>query len=231
MDLCQNGWPVVREHDLLTIINVAGIRLTVLKGPVADLFHWLADTYSRTVEPLNAKACGGWNVRKIGTGNTWSNHSGGTAIDLNWDKHPDNTPTSRTLTAEQISACHTIVSACAGVIRWGGDYKSDPDAMHWEIVGTSAEVAALVPKLKRKVETMSFMVEMPRLREGDSDARLQGYNLIKRMQQIIGATPDGVWGPQTTNALAAWNKIPPTQARVMDETLWRSTFGLAAPTK
>jgi hypothetical protein len=69
----------------------------------------------------------------------------------------------------------------------------------------------------RKVEWMKFEVSMPVLREGDDDAKMDGYNRITRIQRQLQIDDDGIWGPQTSKALGA---------KEMTEQKWRELFGL-----
>lgn len=148
MALSQNGWPVALAGDVVRL-EAGGVAFTVRRGAAAVIFGWLIQRYADTVEPLISGQCGGWVVRAIGTGKTISNHASATAVDLNWGEHPDNQPAAKSMTAEQIGACRAIVEACDGVIRWGEDFDGEPDPMHWELVGTKQEAAALAARIER----------------------------------------------------------------------------------
>lgn len=153
MATSQNGWPVDpagANQDRDPIYADIKAPNGVLEGDVATVLHWVAERYAETVEPLKAGTCWGYNYRKIrGSQTQYSNHASGTAVDFNADQHPLGTPASETFTAGQIKACHAIVEECGGVVRWGGDYSGRKDPMHWEIVGTAKQVAALAAKIKR----------------------------------------------------------------------------------
>lgn len=74
----------------------------------------------------------------------------------------------------------------------------------------------------RKVDWMEFPVAMPVLKEGDRDDKLDGYDIIKRLQRLLQIKDDGIWGPQTTKAVGG---------KVMTEALYRKHFGLSVPKK
>lgn len=78
----------------------------------------------------------------------------------------------------------------------------------------------------REITYMQLDVTLPALREGDDDAALPGYNMIGRIQAIVGAERDGVWGPNTTAKIAAWCKVPAATARTLTPNLYREIFGL-----
>ncbi len=72
---------------------------------------------------------------------------------------------------------------------------------------------------------MQLQVQIPELKQGDDDERLPGYNLIVRIQRIVGAKDDGAWGPKTTQAIAEWCDVPASSARTLTEGIYRKVFG------
>jgi len=82
-----------------------------------------------------------------------SNHSNGTAIDLNYSEEgAQNSGWGKKFfaTAKTKAAVLIIKKRYASCIQWGGDWKSVQDYMHWEIKpgATKDDVAALCKKLK-----------------------------------------------------------------------------------
>jgi hypothetical protein len=229
----QNGWPVVGKSacDTKPLIRDIAVPNGVLAGDVAVIFRWLAKEYDRRVEPLHPGWCWGWYVKAIEGTSVVSNHASATAVDFNAPSNPMGTATRKVLTEDQIAQCHRLEDESDNVLRWGGDYVSRPDSMHWEIVGSRAAVRRLAAKLRnatspRKPVTQAMTVSVPLLREGDDDAKLDGYNLITRMQRIVGASDDGMWGAQTTKAIAAWCNLPVGECRTLSEAVARKVLGL-----
>lgn len=230
----QNGWPVAPRSavDELPLIRNVKVPNGVLKGDVAVIFRWLAAQYDRRVEPIKAGECWGWFVKRIEGSSTISNHASGTAIDINAPQNPMGSGTTkRSMTAAQIAECHRLEDESDNVLRWGGDFgRNDP--MHWEIVGSRAACRAFVAKITRtttppRVVTMIKMTaSLPVLKQGDRDDKLGGYNLITRVQRIVGVDDDGIWGPGTTDGIARWLKKSPAECRVMTEPMWRNLLGL-----
>ena len=72
-----------------------------------------------------------------------SNHSSGTAIDLNATKHP--LGAAGTFTPLQVSLIQALCKKYG--LRAGLDYKGRKDEMHFEISLDEAKVAALIGKL------------------------------------------------------------------------------------
>lgn len=73
-----------------------------------------------------------------------SNHASGTAIDLNAPDHPLGEP--GTFTDEQVARIRALLDELAPVVAWGGDFDR-PDEMHFEVVGTPEEVAAVAARI------------------------------------------------------------------------------------
>jgi hypothetical protein len=233
----QNGWPVASrgQQDERPLIRDVKIPNGVLAGDVAYIARWHAAEYDRRVERLKPGNCWGWFVKVIEGSRTISNHASGTAWDLNAPDNPmGQGTTKKSMTSAQIAECHELENESDNVLRWGGDYVSRNDPMHWEIVGSRAAVRKFAAKLRgakptppREVEWKTMQVKMPVLKQGDDDARLDGYNRITRIQRIVGADDDGVWGPATTKAIAAWCGLPVAKCTTLSEDVYRKVFGLS----
>lgn len=232
----QNGWPVASrgQQDEKPLIRDVRVPNGVLAGDVAYIARWHVAQYDRRVERLKAGQCWGWFVKVIEGSKTISNHASGTAWDLNAPDNPMGTGTTKkSMTSAQIAECHELENESDNVLRWGGDYVSRQDPMHWEIVGSRAAVRQFAAKLRadavppRKVEWMQLTVNIPVLKQGDDDAKLDGYNRITRMQRIVGADDDGVWGPATSKAIAAWCNLPVEKCRTLTEEVARKVFALS----
>jgi hypothetical protein len=150
----QNGWPVAAaaQQDRGPLIRNVTVPNGVLAGDVATVFRWLAGQYDAQVERLKDGSCWGWFVKPIEGGTSFSNHASGTAVDFNADEHPMGQQPSFSFSHAQIIACRGIVKAAGGVLRWGGDYTGRKDGMHWEIIGTRSQVAALAAKIRKPPE-------------------------------------------------------------------------------
>jgi len=152
----ENGWPVIKSQSSpqLTVVRIPGtgkpgIPLRVQKD-CAPLLAYVASRVNEEVCDLrkNNKPGfqdeGGYNYRKIGSGNRWSNHSSGTAIDLNWQRWP---MFKKRMSKKEVTAAKAIAEDLSEVIRWGGNYSiSNVDQMHWEIKPgvTKAEVKKFI---------------------------------------------------------------------------------------
>lgn len=226
----QNGYEA-GNASLIAKYTIPGTAITVnlRKGDVSVVLLHFASWYAANIEPLTQADTGGYNFRKISGSKTVSNHGSGTAEDLRWNRHP--LGAVGTFTPAQAAKIRAQLKYYNGVIRWGGDYTGRKDEMHFEINKGPAAVKAVADKIRadnkpaRQPVQQTFTVVIPQLREGDDDNKLSGYNLIARIQKIVGATADGVWGPKTTAAIAKWMGEPAAKCKVLNEHVYRNVFG------
>jgi uncharacterized protein YukE len=147
----QNGWPV---NPPLVTRDVPGtnVRLRVAEGPAGDVLIHVAGQVSSRVENISMDSDAGerddWAYahRNVRGSEAVSNHASGTAIDLNATRHV--LGVRDTFTPAQTQEIRNIMAEYDGVVRWGGDYRGRADEMHFEIVGSQAEVQAVADRLR-----------------------------------------------------------------------------------
>lgn len=153
MPYSYNGW--VAHPDLpLRPLVVAGEAFVpgVLDDPdVWTVLNYVATQMHERVEPIvrddwHQMDDWGFSYRQTTNDNSLSCHASGTAIDYNATRHPFNVPASANFSPAQIAEIHRIRDE-AGCVVWGGDWRT-ADAMHWEISGTRAEVAAAAERIR-----------------------------------------------------------------------------------
>lgn len=223
MSSTANGWRVLERAECATI-DVPGGQLAV--HPVtAPIFADLARRFHAEVEPLVWPGCWGYALRPIKGSTVYSNHSSGTAIDLNAPKHPQGVPATRNYTRAQRSALGAILAAYDGVIVWGGTWDMpDTDGMHFEIADdvTVGEVEAVAARLAAPPSPARPAPPGPatwagpdltgdgtglRGQQGDSGPRVQAWqawlaDTYPAYRHTCGdLLADGEWGPVTTR----WN--------------------------
>lgn len=119
-------WP-----DMARVTFSNGTRVTVNAG-IAELVEILGNETIRRGYEIRSGVTGGYNCRAISGTNSWSNHSWGLALDINWDTNPWRRPLTTDMPA-------WMVGLWVGYgFRWGGTY-STPDAMHYEFMGTRTD--------------------------------------------------------------------------------------------
>lgn len=160
MPKSQNGWPASPTLATRAIV-VGGATFRVADNrDVETVFTYIVTRYEATVEPLNPARCAGFNYRpNANDPSELSNHSSATALDINWEQHPNATPTLSTLTRAQVAACHAILTSIPEldeVVHWGGDWASPltTDAMHWELHDHDlAKLARVAERLRSETVT------------------------------------------------------------------------------
>lgn len=145
----QNGWIASKDRGEIGIesflIPGTKIKLACAKS-VAPLLVGFAAEFHELIEPIDEGGLDDWGYcfRMVrGKTDNLSNHSSGTAIDLNATRHP--LGKVGTFPNEKVPMIRALAKKY-GLI-WGGDYKNRKDEMHFEIALTPAKVAALVEKL------------------------------------------------------------------------------------
>ena len=144
MATSQNGWTVHEDQsDLVALGYVTGrVRGGDVHTILTDLCRW----FDREIEPIRRADSWGWAYRPIrGKTNGYSNHSSGTAIDVNATTHP--LGVRNTFTADQRAKIRAKLRDYEGAVRWGGDYQNRPDDMHFEINADAATLARIAKKL------------------------------------------------------------------------------------
>ena len=147
--ISTNGWPASKDKAEIGVKSFA-VPGTTLKlqcaEAVAPLLIGFASEFDSLIESIDGGSLDDWgycyrDVRGV-TGKL-SNHSSGTAIDLNATKHP--LGKAGTFPNEKVPMIRALAKKY-GMI-WGGDFRHRKDEMHFEIAVTPAKAAALIGRL------------------------------------------------------------------------------------
>ena len=147
-----NGYPASRDPDEIKIKSypVKGtdrkLRCAESVGPLLAAF---AAEFHELIEPIDEGTFDDWAYayRMVrGNPTKLSCHSSGTAIDLNATKHP--LGKAGTFPLEKVPMIQALARKYG--LKWGGDFKSRKDDMHFEIAVTSAKAKALIESLGLK---------------------------------------------------------------------------------
>ena len=147
--ISQNGWAASADPKEIDIQSFAvkgtDIHLRCA-AQVGKLLAAFAAEFHATVEPIDKGTLDDWGyayrpVRGQTTG--LSNHASGTAIDINASKHP--LGKKHTFTGVQEITLQALVKKYG--LRWGGNYKTRTDEMHFEVIETPAQVKLRMNKL------------------------------------------------------------------------------------
>ncbi len=159
------GWPVLQPDELATchvLVRDMTVVLRVRPGDTCDILMDLVRRFDATVEPLDLPGeRDEWSyaLRKVRqSSDIWSEHSAGTAVDLNATRHPRGS--RDTFTPRQRQAIDRLLDFYEGAVAWGGRFRSVPDDMHFEI--TVPPGSALLKRVARKVrDSMPEEDDMP----------------------------------------------------------------------
>lgn len=153
MATTPNGYPIIDDYgsaDLIPNPVVPGTGTTIFGGinrKYAPILIWVAQQFNARVEPIKQGDPAddwGYNKRQSRNSSNMSEHSGGTAIDLNASGHPNGQRPAANLTPAQIKTIRAIVAETGGAVIWGGDWN---DAQHFELSRNRAAVDRFLAKL------------------------------------------------------------------------------------
>jgi D-alanyl-D-alanine carboxypeptidase len=140
MATSQNGWPALagdssKLYTWLVPAKNGHFKIRLRNGSAGFLLvHWLL-WFSERVEDLTGGQLDDWGyayrpIRGDETG--LSNHSSGTAVDMNATRHPLGAVNTFKLW-QRIRIRARLKAPFYGTLRWGGDYRNRKDEMHVEI--------------------------------------------------------------------------------------------------
>ena len=145
----DNGWPASQD-PLVIGIKSYPVKGTTIKlrcaEKVAPLLVGFAAEFHATIEPIDEGTLDDWGFAfRMVRGQTerLSNHSSGTAIDLNASKHP--LGAENTFTPEKTFA--VIALAAKYGLKSGITYKLRKDPMHFEVCLTPKQAKERITAL------------------------------------------------------------------------------------
>jgi hypothetical protein len=149
MEISYNGYPASKDPAVINIKSYP-VRGTDRKLKCADsvgpLLAAFAAEFHELIEPIDEGVFDDWGYayRMVrGNPTKLSCHSSGTAIDLNATKHP--LGKAGTFPAEKIPMIRALAKKYG--LKWGGDFKTRPDDMHFEVEVSVSKAKALISTL------------------------------------------------------------------------------------
>jgi hypothetical protein len=146
----SNGWPASKDRAELKIksYEIKGSKTKIACAEaVAPLLVGFLEEFHELIEPIDEGTLDDWGYafRMIrGSEDRLSNHSSGTAIDVNATQHP--LGKIGTFPSEKVPMIRALAKKYG--LKWGGDYSGRKDEMHFEVILTPAKVAERIKKLK-----------------------------------------------------------------------------------
>ena len=150
METSYNGWKASKDQNEIGVkaFLVEGTALKIrCSEKVAPLLIGFAAEFNKLIEPLDGSTFDDWGYwyREVrGVAGKLSNHSSGTAIDLNATKH--SLGKVGTYEASKVPMIRALAKKYGLV--WGGDYRNRKDEMHFEISVSPAKAVELIKKLE-----------------------------------------------------------------------------------
>lgn len=148
----QNGWTASQDpasiHIKPFLVDGTNIHLRC-EATAGIILASFAGEFNALVEKLEGTTFDDWGYayRPVrGQMDGLSNHASGTAIDLNAIKHP--LGKKGTFDSKKVPVLQSLVEKYG--LRWGGNYHSRTDEMHFEIVETPEQVKLRIKKLGLK---------------------------------------------------------------------------------
>lgn len=111
----------------------AGARITVdrLTVPIWRAVEAIFAKYDYTIRRADT---GAYNCRQITGGSGYSLHAYGIAVDVNWQSNPYGSHLVTNMPAGAIREIEALEVDGQPVVRWGGRYSGNKDAMHFEVI-------------------------------------------------------------------------------------------------
>jgi peptidoglycan hydrolase-like protein with peptidoglycan-binding domain len=153
------------------------------------------------------------NCRKITGGSGYSLHAYGIAADLNWSTNPYGSRLVTDMPGAMIADIKAIrTNNGKQVFRWGGDYKGNKDAMHFEVICTPADLATGLQggptPTSHPVDLAAFLQQTVAcsantFRRGETGACIGVIQRICSTKFAQSISVDGDFGPATEQAVKA----------------------------
>lgn len=158
MSTSQNKWPALHNgsnllHSWVIPARNGTFKLRLRNGSAGFLLAHMALWLSENVQDATLPGVAddwGYAFRSVrGFSTTLSNHSSGTAMDINATRHPlGKVGTFGPRLTRKIRG-RIQWAAYRGTIRWGGDYHGRKDEMHFEINAPLRQCESVARKLMR----------------------------------------------------------------------------------
>lgn len=184
------GWPNCNRSNIVTLVRRDGLRLPVHRE-IAPLIALLMDITEAMGYDIRPDWCWGYACRAVAGTNIASQHSWGTAVDLNAPVNPRRRP----LTTNIPRRVRDVWKANG--FRWGGDFRTSvPDPMHFEFTGSVADARRITANL-RKFLGGGHPPPVPH--PPPTAPGVKGR--IMELQRLLRVTADGIIGPKTVAAM------------------------------
>lgn len=175
-----------------------------VRNEIAPLLIGLASEFNRSIQALHTGWCWGYSYRAQTGGAVLSYHSAGIAIDLNAPLHPY--CKRYTFSATQRERCRAVARKYG--CRWGGDYRSCADEMHFEIIVSRTTALNMVRQLQQgpTAQAVRRDVYYKKLDPGQKDSLSVKFLQRELNRRDLGTSlqVDGDYGKSTVAKVKRW---------------------------
>lgn len=205
-----NNWPASRTPSAIGIVSFAPVLGRkfpggVKGGDVAVVMTYVVKQFHKRVESI-IPSVDEWGYSYRANRNnpaTLSCHSSGTAIDINATKHPNGR--GGTFTAAQVYQIHKILAEVDHCVRWGGDFHSTKDEMHFEIVVNAATLKKTANRLRIAPKPVPYKYTHLNLQLGSKNVDV-GHLQHRLSPHYYSYVVDSDFGPHTKAAVQGFQK-------------------------
>lgn len=216
------GWPNCSRDKIATlVVGRNSLRLPVRREVAAIFGELVRKLEASRGAGFRPDWSWGYACRSISGTNKPSNHSWGLAIDLDapqnpyqsaaWHRSQSSSKTGwggirlvSTMPENTPQICEPLM------IRWGGFYRSKPDPMHFEFMGTPEDarrITATLPTVPGGGGPAPQPTTPPSVRRLLRITRpfMRGDD-VRFVQNKVGVKADGIYGNQTAQAVREWQR-------------------------
>lgn len=218
----RSSWAPACTGPFVTI-NLYGEGRVSVRSAVIPAIKALNEILATHKYKTRKADTGAYNCRRITGGSGYSLHAYGIAVDINWTTNPYGKTLKTDMPPAMVKAIKALrTNSGKQVFGWGGDYKGNKDAMHFEIVCSPNDLASGIRGTTHPVTAPAAPGWRP-FQAGATDKSIyeSGGNKheVSEVQLILSALArrwsdtslhpgaiDGSYGPTTQKAVSAFKK-------------------------
>jgi peptidoglycan hydrolase-like protein with peptidoglycan-binding domain len=207
-------WAPACDFEKRNLNLYSGATLNGLNALVFEAFQALDEVMKsfRYVPRANTRTAwdtGAYNCRKITGGSDWSLHAYGIAADINARTNPYG---KKLITDMPFAMVETVkamkTKSGVGIFRWGGDYRRNKDAMHFEVVASPEEMRSDVDWSTVSMEPPNPKDPRtwPTLRRGDRGPSVEELNRLLVDAGFKDVNKGGLFGAATDGSVRSYQR-------------------------